>query len=234
MSVGRGASRLFAIRRGRGHARGHEQIRRDGPVPGSRSAHQRAGCRTGQEHGGKEAAGVDSSLGIERGRVPEPRGDREAMMIRLQELTQEARERGRAPGTKIVGRTHVQYWEEYCKVVGICGESFRSLVASGYGGQVSVEQVNSEQEIFAAFATYVVYYPRRKGHVLNSAAYVEQCVSSVRVHYAEMTGRRPGLRETSVGSPIFARMLKGLHKLSPSKNATSEPVMQHHLRSVRE
>ena len=150
---------------------------------------------------------------------------------RLEEVMRIAYHAGRAEGTRDTSNSHLGYCERFCRISAVDVEKF-GLVETG-ATSASIEQLNEEMDILTKFAEFVVAFPRRKKKELNTTPHAEQCIASVRSHYAAKHGRRPGLRAGSNGGSQLQLVLKGLKNMSPSKKGERLPILQHHLRADR-
>lgn len=61
---------------------------------------------------------------------------------------------------------------------------------------------SSEEKIMALYAIYVVHYPRVANKTLNTAAYADCSLSTLRDHVYDRIARYPGGRWTILGQEI--------------------------------
>lgn len=95
-------------------------------------------------------------------------------------------------------------------------------------------QVRDELSTLAFLASYMVFYPRKWGKAHNSVDYSSTVVASVRNHYGERHGYKAG-ESTDLDLVAYLKCVyNGLAKLAPTQKSHHLPILQKHLRKVRE
>lgn len=160
------------------------------------------------------------------------RSQRNTAIEVLRELAQAARDLGRSDGTHSVRTSHLDYWEEFLR------ESKTGVSGFGNCDWISKEdELTSrryENDILSCFATFVVHRPRISRKKRNSATYAKAVVGNVRKHFEEESGRAPGSDSEHFYSRVLGPLFRGLEKFSPIKEQPRMPILQQHLRLIRE
>lgn len=76
--------------------------------------------------------------------------------------------------------------------------------------------------------------PRQKTNHLNSAVYSKTVVGSIRNWCKEVAGRAPGTASENFYARVLGPLFRGLEKFSPNREAHRLPILQQHLRLVRD
>lgn len=155
------------------------------------------------------------------------------MTRQLEEITSKALEEGVAKGTRKVISTHLGTWGRFCKAVGVdtatigAVEREREEVTqpdwkrSRYSGHVRGIHCllsGKEKEMQRAKFSRV----RRTDHYLGTIPLRSEEGQKTRL--ISRRNRRVRLK----------RVIKGLRKMCPTKRLVRKPILQHHLRSVKQ
>ena len=150
---------------------------------------------------------------------------RRAFVQELAEFVAMMRENGHAGTTRTSYSSMDSFFSCFCVETGIDYEAFGASEAKGGLSEAD------EDVVLAMFGVYVVKYPRIEKEA-NTGDYAASCISAVRSACEKRHGRRPGTdaRRTT----MLALVLKGLRKLYPSGARLRHPILQQHLRLVRD
>ncbi|KAJ1445467.1 hypothetical protein M885DRAFT_579148 [Pelagophyceae sp. CCMP2097] len=139
-----------------------------------------------------------------------------------------------APRTVQNHNTAWRSWLEFCGHVDMDPDAFGALPSSH--PLPSLQQLADENDVLALFAIFVVFHPKRIGQEMNRASTAEGYLGGVRVQYERRLGRRPGSPMAGVVAYAHSlkRILRALHKRAPSERQGKLPLLQHHLRALKQ
>lgn len=118
---------------------------------------------------------------------------------------------------------------DFCGVAGIDSEECFAYDES----LVNTKVVAAEADLLCAFMAYVVAFPRSKKPT-NTGRYARQVLSSVLSYYEDRLGRKQGAN--AEGNPVkrIRCVAKGLRVIAPASLTEKKPVLQYHLRAIKE
>jgi hypothetical protein len=154
--------------------------------------------------------------------------------VELLELKATLAEEALAPRTHQNHETSWRAWLEFCRHVGVDQDTFGSILPSQTAP--TPLQLADENDVLSLFAIFVVFYPMRVGQEMNRASTAENYLGAVRVQYEPRLGRRPGAPLPGANSYATSvrRTLRALHKRAPSERNNKLPLLQHHLRALKQ
>ncbi len=113
------------------------------------------------------------------------------MVREIRDILHRAVEQGKTPASHDTATSHWRYWTSSCQQTRISAERFGALDMDD--AHISDAQLIAETEVLSAFASFIVFYPRRASRGRNTAMYAEQVIALVRSSYELRMVRRPGL-----------------------------------------
>ena len=153
-------------------------------------------------------------------------------MRTINDIAKAALSAATANGTKRVAQIHMKWWQRFCRDMGIDIDRFAEAPLEAD----QARRVTQETDTLALFAVYVVTKggQARTEQGYNSVNYAEQIISSIRSYYEAEHGRRPGVDQKGLSGYKLKRALRGLRRLFPKEAAVKKPLLQYHLRAIRE
>lgn len=137
---------------------------------------------------------------------------------RVQAICEEAIDQGRARGMHRVATSHWSVLGSLFRGWDVDVESFDQLSMDRHHQNA----VMRELDVMAAFATFVVFFPRRKDvgkknsvRKKNSVEYALCVLLSIQPVYAEQYGHRTGLGKEGVSDYTLQKAMAGLRELAP-------------------